>query len=57
MREERIAIKPLKGAMLSFFILAFYRMRTVKATLPVLLGEVWLRFPLKLQRICVTVRS
>lgn len=34
-----------------------YRIRAVKPTLPVLFGEVWLRLPVKVQRIFVTLRS
>jgi hypothetical protein len=32
-------------------------MRVVKATLPVLLGAVWLKLPVKVQRMWVTLRS
>jgi hypothetical protein len=32
-------------------------MRAMKETLPALLGEVWLTLPVKLQRMCVTLRS
>jgi hypothetical protein len=34
-----------------------YRIRAMNPTLPVLLGDVWLRFPAKLQRTFVTLRS
>ncbi len=34
-----------------------YLIREMKLTLPVLFGDVWLRFPVKVQRMLVTLRS